>query len=262
MPFTSRLVVATLIAACAFSTACDQAPGPAGDAGEPPVLSDFSFSPHQFAVPHDAGGDDLSIPLSMSVTATDLDDDVETVSFLVQSPIGGASPVAQGTLLHVSGSRYEGADEMTIPAGDVGVYTVVVFAVDRVGSLSNDVRGMLRIQGVGQPPVIESVAAPDTVRRPAVGEPPKRISIVAEVSDPDGLSNINMVQFWNVDNPSETIEMLDTGELGDETAGDGRYTRVVEIRSGNQPVANTFAFQATDRSGLVSSIVEKIIVVE
>ncbi len=198
----------------------------------------------------------------MSVTATDLDDDVETVSFLVQGSTSGTSPVAQGTLSRTNGTRYEGEEEVTISAGDVGVYTVLVYAVDREGSLSNDVRGTLRIEGVGEPPVIEFVAAPDTVQRPESGEPPERVSIGAVVSDPDGLSNINVVVLWNVATPSVTIEMFDTGEQGDETAGDGRYTRVVEVASGNQPGENTFAFQATDRSGLASSTVEKTIVVE
>lgn len=251
-----------LVAACAFVAACDQAPGPADEAGNPPVLSEFSFSPHVYSIGNDAEGEDQSVPLTMEVTATDPDGDLETVSFVVQPPFGGAAPVAQGTLSRASGARFEGDATVTIPSGEAGVYTVLVYAVDGAGSLSNDVRGTMRIEGVGLPPVIESVVAPDTVQRPASGEPPKRIAFVAVVSDPDGLSNINAVHFWNIANPSAKIEMFDTGELGDEVAGDGRYTRVVEIGAGNQPGTNTFAFQATDRSGLTSSSVETTVVVE
>jgi hypothetical protein len=251
-----------LVAACAFAAACDQAPGPAGEAGDPPVLSEFSFFPHVYAFPHDAEGEDLEVPLVMEVTATDLDDDLESVSFAVQSPVAGAPPLAQGTLSRTAGTHYEAAATLTIPSGEVGLYTVLVYAIDGAGSLSNDVRGMLRIEGVGGPPAIVSVVAPDTVQRPAAGEPPRPVEIVAEVSDPDGLANVNAVQFWNVDNPSVRIHMSDAGELGDEEAGDGRYTRVVEIGAGNQAGINTFAFQATDRSGLTSSIVQATIVVE
>jgi hypothetical protein len=45
-------------------------------------------------------------------------------------------------------------------------------------------------------------------------------------------------------------------------AGDGRYTRTVFLLSTNQAGTNTFAFQATDRSGLVSEVVTRDIVVE
>ena len=44
--------------------------------------------------------------------------------------------------------------------------------------------------------------------------------------------------------------------------GDGRYTLEVEIGSSNRPGENTFAFQAVDRSGLASEVVERIVVVE
>lgn len=260
MPFFRRPVLAILIAASTF--ACDQAPGPAEDTGHPPVLSDFSFSPNRFAVPADAEGEALSIPLEIAVTVEDVDDDIESVAFVVQPPVAGEDFVADGTLARGAGARFAGETVLSVPAGDLGVYTVLVYAIDRAGSLSNEVRGMLRIEGAGLPPVIESVAAPDTVRRPVAGEPPERIPIVALVSDPDGLANINSVQFWNTANPSARIDMFDTGEAGDETAGDGRYTRVVEIAASNQAGVNDFAFQATDLSGLVSNVIEKRIVVE
>lgn len=251
-----------MLAACTLLWACDQAPGPPTDAGDPPVLSDFSFSPHEYAVPHDANGEALTIPLTMAVTATDADDDLQHVSFVVQSPFSADSAAAEGTLSRTSGERFEAASDVTIPSGDVGVYTVLVYAVDQAGSLSDEVRGMLRVHGAGEPPVIEDVVAPDTVWRPAAGDPDEHIEFIAVVSDPDGLSNVNTVEFWNADRPSTRIEMFDNGEQGDATAGDGRYTRVVEISSSNQPGTNMFAFEATDLSGLSSSIVEKTVVVE
>ncbi|MEX1054388.1 MAG: hypothetical protein WED81_00055, partial [Rhodothermales bacterium] len=109
------------------------------------------------------------------------------------------------------------------------------------------------------------VAAPDTVVRPAAGEPAKLIRIVASVSDPDGLTNVNVVQFWNAGNPSSKFPMFDDGDTaasGDEVARDGKYTVTVRIESANQPGTNRLAFQATDLSGLRSNVFEKEIVVQ
>ncbi|MEX0599037.1 MAG: hypothetical protein WD021_03040 [Rhodothermales bacterium] len=262
MPLFRHPVAAMLVAACALVAACDQAPGPQADLGRAPVLSQFSFAPHVVAVPAEGESESLVVPLSIEVAVTEGDRALETVSFVVQSPVAGASSVARGTLTQVSGNRFVGGAEFSIPVGEVGVYTVLVYAVDAAGTLSNEVRGTLRVEGVGRPPVVEFVVAPDTVYRPQLGEEPKRIPIVAVVSDPEGLRNINAVQFWNAASPAARFDMFDTGELGDEVAGDGRYTRVVEIASSNQGGTNTFVFQAVDLSGLASNTVEKSIVVE
>ncbi|MEX0747953.1 MAG: hypothetical protein WD275_08145, partial [Rhodothermales bacterium] len=193
---------------------CDQAPGVVPPVGNPPVLSDFSFEPSNVF----AGGGftevdgQLRVPLTMSVTVSDPDADLETVSFVVQSPVSSRDPIASGNLAHVGDGRYERTAEVMIPRAEVGVYTVLVYAVDQSGSISNNVRGMLRFTATGEPPVILEVAAPDTVVRPAAGGPAKLIRIVASVSDPDGLTNINVVQFWNADNPSAKFPMFDDGD--------------------------------------------------
>lgn len=247
---------------------CDQAPGPDAAGGEPPALSQFEFDPHTVSVSDpivDQDGETLRFPLRVSVTAIDQDDDLERVAYVIQSPYDGSQAVAEGTLESVGGSTFTREINVSIRTGEIGVYSILVYAVDRSGSLSDDVRGMLTIGGTGGPPVLLDVSVPDTVRRPAPGEPATLLRMTATVSDPDGIANINEVSFWNVSNPNVRFPMQDDGrfdESGDDTEGDGIYSAVVRIESTNQPVPNTFAFQASDRSGLESNVIEQTVVVE
>ena len=244
MLYSFRYPAAVFAAGLLALSACDQAPGLLDDAGVPPELSEFSFSPHEFIAP--PGDADVIVPLSLEVTVRDADNDVEAVSFVVF----GDTTIAEGMLASGSGGQY------------AGVYTVLVFAEDREGMLSNQVRGMMHVSAEGAPPVISMVVAPDTLRRPMPGEPSALLELVAVVSDPDGLSNIASVEFWNVTRPGTKIGMFDEGTDGDAEAADGRYTRIVQINSSNEPGVTTLAFQARDRAGLLSDIVEATTVVE
>ena len=91
----------------------------------------------------------------MEVTVRDPDHDVEAVSFVVF----GDTTIAEGVLALGSGGRYAGHSDVIIPAGEVGVYTVLVFAEDLEGMLSNQVRGMMHVSAEGAPPVISMVVA-------------------------------------------------------------------------------------------------------
>ena len=258
MLYSFRYAAAVLAVGILVLSACDQAPGLLDDTGAPPELSDFSFSPHQFIAPPGAGNPNVVIPLSMEVTVRDADNDVETVSFVVF----GDETIAEGVLDSGSGGRYAGRSDVIVPASEIGVYTVLVFAEDREGMLSNQVRGMMHVSAEGAPPVISMVVAPETLRRPGPGEPARLLELIAVVSDPDGLANIASVEFWNVATPGTKIGMFDEGTHGDAEAADGRYTRVVQITSSNEPGVTTLAFQARDRAGLLSDIVEATVVVE
>lgn len=243
-------------------SACDSGPGTTSAEAEPPVVSDFSFNPQEIGT---GLGDEeiVTFPLTMRVAVDPRGTELDEVAFLVRAPSVGAEPVAEGQLDPADGSFFEGTVEISIPRGEIGLYTVIVYAVGAGGSLSNDVRGNLRVFGEGEPPVIENVAAPDTLQRPAPGEDNALLPLVVTVSDPDGLANVNRVEFWNASAPASRFDMFDDGEGGDETAGDGQYTRVVEITSSNEPGTTTIRFQATDRAGLASDVHEhEVLVVE
>ena len=108
------------------------------------------------------------------------------------------------------------------------------------------------------PPVIDDVEFPATVTRPADGQPPVPIPIIATVSDPDGPSNVSAVRIAAENGAS--FDMRDDGgagsNSGDETAGDGRYTVTFQIESTNKPGDAPFTIQAEDRSGQESDPVD------
>jgi hypothetical protein len=253
--------------------ACDTAPGPTPLAERPPVLSELAYTPQVVVleqVPDQVEGDLVRIPISINVRADDEDGDLDAVRYVVQSPLAGSAPLAAGELGPSGPLQYGGNITVEIPTAEVGRYTLMVYAEDRAGQLSNQVRGTLRFEATGKPPVIEDVEMPETVQRPAEGEPPVAFQIIATVSDPDGLNNIQRVELRNVLG-GPALELCDTGpdapcggiaSSGDAVAGDGRFTLTVQVESANAPGENTFAFQAFDRSNLESEVVLKSITVQ
>lgn len=246
--------------------ACDAAPGlpPAKDAA--PVLSDFTYAPDSLDV---AGlGEQVrdgvaEVPLELEVTARDPEGALREVGYIVRSPLPAAEPLKAGTLQPVGGGgtdRYRIRTTLQIPTAETGLYTLRVLALDEEGQPSNQVIGSLVFAASGREPVIEEVIAPEQVERPSTGATP--VVLVAVVSDPDGLANVSRVRFWNVNVPAAKLSLRDDGQGGDEVAGDGRYTATIQVESTNAAGPTTLAFQATDRSGLESQIVEKTIVVD
>lgn len=278
MHFSKRWAVGCLCGLLIMMAACDSAPGPESLALRPPVLSEFTFSPQRVVFdqlpPGQVNGDEVEVPVEISVVATGPDRPVNRVEYVIQTPFSSTTALVAGTMTAAGGNRYTASTTITISADEIANYTVVVYAVDEDSRLSGEARGQIRYTRTfeqGDPPVIDAIEAPDTVTRPAAGEPATTLSIVAVVSDPDGLNNIQRVEFWNVNTPNNKIPLCDDGggqpcgvstDSGDETANDGRYTRVIFITSTNSPGVNTFAFQATDRSGLTSEIVQKQITVQ
>ena len=162
---------------------------------------------------------------------------------------------------------------ITLSALDVTTYTVIVYAIDAAQQVSGEARGTLeyvRVFEPGAPPLIEELIIPDTTQRPPRGSPARSLSLIARVSDPDGLKDIERVDFWNVTTPLTRFMMCDDGNLrpcgssqesGDITAGDALYTRRVFVSSTNDLGTNTFVFQAIDRAGLRSAELQHDIVI-
>lgn len=247
---------------------CDSAPGPAA-VGFPPELSEFSYTPQQVVLeewPSEEVVDGrVHISLSVAVTAEDPEGAVVEVGYVVESPLRGVSPVAAGPLAPAGAGRYEAVIPVEIPVGDVGPYTVRLYAVDAAGLLSNQVRGTLRFTAQGEAPVIEEVAVPASVARPAEGESPLVVAVVAVVSDPDGLRNVSRVLFWEAARPEAVFPLRDDGAVrqsGDVQAGDGRYTAFFGVDARSTPGERTFVFQAYDRAGQASAVVEQVVRIE
>ena len=271
-----RLLSASLVLLLA-ATGCDTTPGPAPLGQRPPVLEDFSLYPQKVIyalLPADqVDGDSVRIPVTMGVTARGQGAGVSEVRYVVQSPTLPSKPLLTGLLTRAGQSHYEKTITLNVSALEVRSYSVLVYAVDDAERISGDMRGMVhyfREFAPSEPPSIESLVVPDTLYRPAAGSPAVSLLLVAEASDPDGLSDVAIVEFWNENVPATRLLMCDDGgaatcgaspDSGDDVAGDGFFTRRVFITSDNSPGTNTLLFQATDRAGLVSSTVSHDIVI-
>ncbi len=261
---TARLVVPAVMLFALAS--CDSAPGPMDGTSIPPSVSGFGYSPRSINVletpPSQFVGENVRILFTVEVDAADADGVVSEVVLVLRSPTVDAEPLLTQHLNGSGNGAYQLIREVELPRGETGNYTLLVYAVDNDGQLSNLVRGTFTLENRGEPPVIESVEAPDTVQRPAAGEQ-TLVEIVAVVSDPDGLANLSQVLLWNTAAPADRFTLFDDGlNGGDDTAGDGRYTITVQVASDNEPGPRVFAFQAIDRAGFESNIVEKTITIE
>ncbi len=253
-----------------FSFSCDSVPGLDEDIGSPPQIENFDFSPSEVVFENLPPGQIVNgtiarIPLNLSANILDPEENISDVSFFVRSPIPPFEKIAEGKLIGAGSGNYSTVSEVEIPKGSTGKYAVVIFASDANGLLSNQARASLNFQVEGgEPPVLLSIAAPDTVFRPSAEDPPVLVGIVAEAIDPDGLDNIAKVVLRTFDN--QEFPLRDDGgaggsNSGDVEADDGLFTITIQVASTNALGPNTFKFQATDRSGLVSNILEKTITI-
>ncbi len=251
---------------------CDSAPGVDGPDGSPPVVSGFSFSPafvDLATLPSEQQTDTTAIiPFSVQVAARDEDGDLESVNFVVQSLVAGEPPILQGEMTAI-GISYGAEATLVVPKGAIANYSVLVYAVDAAGQISNRSRGLVRVtsSAVGGPPIIESVEVDPPVVRP--GATGTTFRLIARVSDPDGLANILRVD-GTAPNGSP-FNLLDDGvSFGDETAGDGRFTARFDVPPSCDvasppcvsPGTQTFLIQAFDRSGLSSEVFEQEVTIE
>lgn len=262
-----------LIALALMLGACDSAPGALDPLSQPPVVSDLDYTPRAVSIddlPSSAVvGDFVSVTVDVSARAVDPDGDLDRVSFVIQSPIRASEAIGSGDLTAGAGGRFSGRVEVQFPKALTGPYVLIVYASDASGKLGNEVRGTIELTATGNPPVIEEIIAPDRVQRPAAGQPPVPIAIIARVSDPDGLANVARVEV-RFDGGSPLLLCDDGGQgtcnpgfgSGDAASGDGQFTLTIQVDAGNSPGPRTLEFIATDRSGLQSEPQTRVLTIE
>lgn len=226
-----------------------------------PEIRNLVYSP-QAVTPDpssDSGEQTISVPVEISVTASAPEGELREVAFVIQPPTPSLEPVASGALVPDGSGRHATSLTAEFPRGGVGKYTVLVYAVSEAGRVSNTLRGHINYVAEGGPPVILDVLAdPDTI----LVSQHTILVLTAVVDDPDGLENLNRVVVRTPN--QQEFPMFDDGvSVGDPVAGDGRYT--ARFSGVNQATPNTtqvFSFQAFDRTGLSSEIVEKAVRIE
>ena len=149
-----------------------------------------------------------------------------------------------------------------------GTYDIKYFVKNPDGSTRQVAWGSFKYNN-GQnnlPPFIQNdVIEPDT----AVVNDTTVIFTSVEASDPNGQNDIEIV-FFIVYKPDGTtnnarIEMFDDGdtiEHGDLVAGDGIYSRLIQINQTNDKGTYRFQFQAKDRGGKFSNTIDHFVLIQ
>jgi hypothetical protein len=89
---------------------------------------------------------------------------------------------------------------------------------------------------------------PDTLVRPESGS--KELLIAVHVDDPNGKQDVTMAYFQVKNNTSglwgADFDLYDDASNGDLRAGDGIFSRGLQISAQNAAVTNYFRFRAKD----------------
>ena len=149
-----------------------------------------------------------------------------------------------------------------------GIYNIKYYVKNANESLQQVALGSFKYNN-GQdnlpPEIANTVVDPDT----AVVTAPTVIFTSVEASDPNGQNDILKVYFivYKPDgstNDSE-LELFDDGNIddhGDLIAGDGIYSRLIQINETNDKGTYRFEFQAKDRGGKSSNIIDHFVLIQ
>ncbi len=149
-----------------------------------------------------------------------------------------------------------------------GIYNIKYFVTDKSNSTNQVALGTFKFDN-GQaniaPVITNDIVDPDT----AVVTDTTLIITSINVFDQNGLSDIDRAYF-KVYRPDGTTNnnqnlMFDDGNLslhGDQTAGDGIYSLIIQITSTNQKGTYRLEFQARDRGGKLSNIINHSLLIQ
>jgi hypothetical protein len=149
-----------------------------------------------------------------------------------------------------------------------GIYNIYYYVKNSDESLQQVALGSFKYNN-GQdnlpPEIANTVVEPDT----AVVTAPTAIFTSVQASDPNGQNDILKVFFivFKPDgstNESE-LELLDDGEAevsGDLIAGDGIYSRLIQVDQTNDKGTYRFEFSARDRGGKLSNKIDHFVLIQ
>ena len=152
-------------------------------------------------------------------------------------------------------------------ANPIGNYTVRFSAIGIEGTAKQVALGSFYFNN-GQdnlpPEIFNTVIEPDT----AVVTEPTVIFTSVGAMDPNGASDILEIYFivYRPDGSTNNNKVLlyDNGnsENGDEIAGDGIYSRLIQVDQTNQKGTYRFEFRAKDRLGDLSNILNHFVLIQ
>jgi hypothetical protein len=112
-----------------------------------------------------------------------------------------------------------------------------------------------------------STTVPDSLQRPVTPGSVTPFQLLAEVNDPQGLSDVQKVYFLSekpdgtFSGDSTQFEMKDDGSQGDPVDRDGEYSIIIQIGDSNDLGTYIFHFFMLDKVGHLTDVVKDSIVV-
>ena len=217
------------------------------------IWTDTTYSAQFLATVHDPDGDAVDfVLLDIHPPAYTQPAVIDTLRDDGQSGDGLAGDGEFGLLFE--STRFGSAE---------GIFTVALRPVDNAGGIGPAVvenYAMRRFYVDNQPPELSDLTAPSTISRSAT---PNTYLLAVSASDPDAARGDRITRvFFNSFRPDGTpasgnpFQMRDDGMDGDDTAGDGRYSLIIQITPTNPTGNYRFEFQAQDNNGALS---EKLI---
>jgi len=149
-----------------------------------------------------------------------------------------------------------------------GIYNIYYYVKNADESMHQVAIGSFKYNN-GQdnlsPEIENTVVDPDTV----VVTTTTVILTSVEASDPNGQNDILKVFFIVYRPDSSTngneLELFDDGNVddnGDITAGDGIYSRLIQVDQTNEKGTYRFEFRARDRGGKLSNIIDHFVLIQ
>jgi len=219
---------------------------------------------------------DSSFDFIITATVEDADGSGDVARVLYQFfPPAHPNPTRQDSLTDTGENgdavAGDGVYSVSLPSGlirEASDYFFRLEAEDKAGAKSK--AKIVTIRGVfqnPQAPTLSNLVAPDTVQI----DPSNVVQIVMtiDVFDPQGLSDIKFVRFRSflpngneaTDSPFDLSDDGNTAVTGDESAGDGTFSILINLPPGTTPGNFLFIFQAEDKSGEQSNVIEHTLTV-
>lgn len=149
-----------------------------------------------------------------------------------------------------------------------GYYTTKYFVQETHGELRRVAEGKFKYNN-GQdnlPPIISNdIVNPDTI----MVTDTTTILTSVEANDPNGKNDISKVFFIvykpNGSTNNNEIQLYDDGDQvkhGDQRAGDGIYSLLIQVDQTNDKGTYRFKFQSRDRSGILSNAINHFVLIQ
>ncbi len=210
-------------------------------------------------------------PVETSVVVSDSDGVQDVKLVILSGTKEGQSTEAFRDTLNAPGS---GEDTFTLmvdssfSARQQGNYLISTVAIDRAGVQSRQSQKTVFLENT--PPVLTDIFVPEQIVLPASGSVVDTVRAAA--FDRQGPRDIRSVYFisqirktdGSLGDPSQPIELFDNGDQqasGDLVAGDGLYSRIIQLNSTNTPGTYIFTFKVEDYLSQVSNVLIDSVVV-